>query len=146
MEPPASRPLSGATAELPRVLVRPWPAHLVRAAGIASTVLGTGHVAGVLRTLSSEAREYDRHLVYLLLLGICMISQGLVLALAARGVREGLSWARGAIIAASGQGLIAMAVVFPIMAMSGPPNFFWAGPIGFGLVHGALLLRFSTAR
>lgn len=146
MEPSALRPpIAGATAELPRLVIRVWPARLVRAAGIASTVLGAGHVLGVTRTWLAQAGKYDRSFLALLFLGIFMISQGVVLAFAARGVRESLSWARWAIIAVCGQGLVVMIVLMPLFILAGP-NLFWAGPIGFGLVHTALLLRFATSR
>jgi hypothetical protein len=84
-------------------------ARLMRVGGIASAVSGTLHLAGSARTLAARGGGYVERGPWLFLIGFLLISSGLTVVWAARGVREGAPWARGAMSFAALQagGLVA---------------------------------------
>lgn len=83
-------------------------ARLMRVGGIASVVSGAFHLGGSARALAAKGGYFERG-PWLFLIGFLLISSGLTVAWAARGVRDGAPWARGAMSIAALQagGLVA---------------------------------------
>jgi hypothetical protein len=81
----------------------------MRVGGITSVVSGTLHLAGSARALAARGGGWVERGPWLFLIGFLLISSGLTVAWAARGVREGAPWARGAMSVAALQagGLVA---------------------------------------
>jgi hypothetical protein len=90
-------------------------------------VSGTLHLAGSARTLLSRHESYLPRGPLLLAIGFLLISSGLTVAWAGRGVREGASWARGAMLIAALQAGGLIAVVTPGFVVHVSPLS--AGPV-----------------
>jgi len=120
-------------------------ARLMRVGGFASVVSGTFHLGGSVRALAARGGGWLERGPWLFLIGFLLISSGLTVVWAARGVRDGAAWARGAMYVAALQagGLVAATTPGFVIHM----NALSVAPVIIAGAHVALvwMVRASTS-